>query len=117
MRPVFFLLAFLSSFLSLAPGAESHEPTLTERIASRIVEAYLFGGAPGIIDAIEEGDIDKIRKFLRENPEQINDNHVCGGYTLLQAAAGAGQLEIVQLLIDNKASVMPKAQKINQGIL
>jgi ankyrin repeat protein len=74
-----------------------------------LVGGLMVGGCgpalqKGIEEAIEHGDVAKVKSILAEDPEQVNARGT-SGYTPLHYAAPLGKKEIVQLLIANGAKV------------
>lgn len=105
-RARFFLLAFLSLFLSLAPGAGAYDSVTIVTLKDLFnVGDDLFHNAV-LVKALGDDDPAPFERYLRTHP---NINRLVNGeLSLLHAAVGEGKPKVVKFLLDRKASVLPK---------
>lgn len=61
--------------------------------------------AQSIFEAVEKGDVEKVKILLKDNPNCINQRDEKSGFTPLHKAASNGQADICRLLIEKGADI------------
>ncbi len=76
------------------------------RLCLMVCTLSFFGGCKGkpIHRAAYEGDLEKVKKIIDRNPNQINVQDA-SGYTPLHLASGKGHIEIVEFLLNHGADI------------
>jgi ankyrin repeat protein len=100
---------FASALLRLCPNAGIDSSPVVSKEGSKIpIDTAL---SADICNSVQQGDINKVKSMLDANPELINASNDYG--TLLCIAAGRGNKEVAELLIDRGANVNEKVIRIN----
>jgi len=75
-------------------------------------EQFQIGAARGgLHKAAKEGDMEKVKSLLAENPDKIDDKDPIYGYTPLHRAAHQGHYEVAEYLLDQGADVNAESKK------
>ena len=61
--------------------------------------------AQNLFDAVDKGDIEKIKILITDDPGCINQKEEKSGFTPLHQAASNGQTDICKLLIEKGADI------------
>ncbi len=74
------------------------------------------GHAPTVLYAAVSGDIELLRKLIRDNPDALDRPYTCNGLRPLHAAVLGKQPGIVRWLVENGVSCDPASTDVPKGI-